>query len=266
MLYVFLISVAVFVFCAVQIIHEMREKRHITTEYSKLSEFVHTPERDRANDFNGNDNPKDMKEITESNKEGIDYRQMKKLFRKNKDVFGWLSIPLSGIDYPVMLKMEDSDFYLNHDFYGIEDKHGVPFLDSRCLNDIDEPNYLIYGHHMRDGTMFAGLMKYKEKKYFEAHKTIFFSTLEEQKEYEVISVCLVNAKTNKQLFEYLTSEITEDKITKLERLLSETAIFSCGEKIQVGAELLSLSTCDYTSKDARLVVVSRKRMQYERKM
>ena len=124
----------------------------------------------------------------------------------NSDTIGWISIPGTEIDYPVMYTPEDPDFYLNHGFDREPSAGGMIYLDAGddCGGrKAQEPaeveaarrnNFILYGHHMKNGTMFAGLEQYRSAEFFEEHRTIFFDMLAGTGDYEVFAVFCMTAR------------------------------------------------------------------------
>ncbi len=110
------------------------------------------------------------------------------LYSQNEDMVGWIRIEDTKINYPVMQSMEEPNFYLKHGFDKKYSDYGCPYIQENC--DVERPsdNLVIYGHNMKDGTMFADLMKFKDKSFWERHKTISFDTLTDRYDYEVIAV------------------------------------------------------------------------------
>lgn len=107
------------------------------------------------------------------------------LYAENPDLFGWVQIPDTELSYPVMYTPDDPEYYLRRAFDGSESVSGVPFLDGDCPED--GGNYLIYGHHMSGGTMFALLPSYAKEDFYEEHPVIRFDTLFERGEYEAMA-------------------------------------------------------------------------------
>ena len=183
------------------------------------------------------------------------------LYEKNKDLAGWLCIPDTKINYPVMQTKDDMEYYLHRDFNGNEDVNGLPFLDARC--DVNRPttNLLIYGHSMNSGAMFAGLADYKDYEFYRKHKTIYFDTVRERGEYEVVAVFQSRvAYVDEVTFRYYnfiqadTKEEFESFMSAVEKL----AYYDTGVDAVYGDQLLTLSTCDREITDGRLVVLARK--------
>ena len=101
-------------------------------------------------------------------------RNIQALITENADCIGWLSIDGTNISYPVMYSPSEPQKYLRRNFYGKYSQSGVPFLDGRC--DLQSSNLIIYGHNMRNGTMFSDLKKYVGKDFLNAHRTVKFET------------------------------------------------------------------------------------------
>ena len=112
----------------------------------------------------------------EQAKEPVILNKYAGLYEENSDLTGWLSIDGMKINYPVM-QCGDDEYYLHHDFYGNEDKYGCLYVRERA--DVNTPgtNVVIYGHNMRDGSMFGDLDFYKDEAFYEEHSIITFDTL-----------------------------------------------------------------------------------------
>ena len=152
-------------------------------------------------------------------------RNIQALITENADCIGWLSIDGTNISYPVMHTPSDPQKYLRRNFYGKYSQSGVPFLDGRC--DFQSTNLIIYGHNMKNGTMFSDLKKYVNREFLNAHRTVKFETADGVQTFTVAEVL----KTN-------TADPWYDRI-------------SCED----GRHLI-LSTCYGSGKDGRLLIIA----------
>ena len=181
------------------------------------------------------------------------------LYEQNRDIFGWLSIDGTTINYPVMHTPDDPQYYLNRAFDKSDATGGTPFLDGECTED--GGIYIIYGHHMSNGTMFAPLPDYADEAFWQEHKTIRFDTLYERGEYEVMAAFpgRIYAPENKgfRYYEY-TDLKTEVQFNSFMAQVQESALYDTGVTAGYGDTLLVLSTCNYHTADGRFVVVARK--------
>ena len=125
-------------------------------------------------------------------------RDLSELFAMNDDFIGWLCIPGTDINYPVMHTPDEPERYLRRNFHGEYSESGVPFLDFRC--SLDSDNLIIYGHNMMNGTMFAGLQGYVQKDFCEQHPIIEFQTADGCAGYQVFAVAWVKSNDEKYTF------------------------------------------------------------------
>lgn len=152
-------------------------------------------------------------------------RNIQALITENADCIGWLSIDGTTISYPVMHTPSDPQKYLRRNFYGKYSQSGVPFLDGRC--DLQNSNLIIYGHNMKNGTMFSDLKRYVDRDFLNAHRTVKFETTDGVFLFTVTEVW----KTN-------IADPWYDRIT-------------CED----GCHLI-LSTCYGSGKDGRLLIIA----------
>ena len=111
------------------------------------------------------------------------YEKYAAVYEQNPDFVGWISIDGTNINYPVMQTPGNPDFYLKHAFDKSYSDYGVPYMQENC--DLEQSdNVVIYGHHMKNGSMFSDLCKYESEDFYQAHKNVHFDTLADFGEYE----------------------------------------------------------------------------------
>ena len=187
--------------------------------------------------------------------------QLEELQKEISDIIGWIAIPGTNINYPV-LQTIDNSFYLTHDFKKEYSENGSIFLDKDF--DLEKPstNYLIYGHRNKNGQMFDDLINYKKEEFYKKHPTIQFTTSKESSEYEIIAVFLsrVYYKYETNVFRYydfIDADTWEDFDNYVNNC-KEAALYDVGKTAKYGDQLLTLSTCEYSQTDGRLAIVARK--------
>jgi len=187
--------------------------------------------------------------------------QLEELQKENSDIIGWIAIPGTNINYPV-LQTIDNSFYLTHDFKKEYSENGSIFLDKDF--DLEKPstNYLIYGHRNKNGQMFDDLINYKKEEFYRKHPAIQFTTFKENSEYEIIAVFLsrVYYKYEINVFRYYNfiDADTREDFDNYVNNCKEAALYDVGKTAEYGDQLLTLSTCEYSQTDGRLVIVARK--------
>lgn len=180
------------------------------------------------------------------------------LFLQNPDMVGWIKIEGTNINYPVMQTPNEPNFYLKHNFEKEYSDLGTPYVQEDC--DIAaSDNLVIYGHHIKGQKMFGALEEYKSQSFYEEHKTIQFDTLTQHNEYEVIAVFKTVAYSSEgfRYYDFVNAE-NEDEFNAYVGKCKELALYDTGVTAEYGDRLITLSTCEYSAQNGRLVVVAKK--------
>lgn len=184
------------------------------------------------------------------------YEKYKALYEQNNDFIGWISIEGTSINYPVMQSTDNPDFYLKHGFDKAYSNYGVPYLDEACATGLSN-NLVIYGHNMKNGSMFHDLLKYSATGYWEEHPIICFDTLSQLNEYQVVLAFRFN--TNHEDFRYNEyTDMNEEEFIEFMEECRSRQLYDTGIAVDYGDELLTLSTCEYTYENGRFVVLAKK--------
>lgn len=197
-------------------------------------------------------------ETNEEKEQQEDNVNLNKLYKINNDIVGWLKIENTNINYPVMQTKDRPDYYLRKNFYKEYSVFGTPYIDENC--DIENGNNLIiYGHHINGNKMFGELENYKNEEYYNKHKFIKFYTLNEKAEYEIISVFKTTVYNDKgfKYYQYYNLEDEREFETFINKC-KELSLYDTQKIAKYGDKLLTLSTCEYSQNNGRLVVVARK--------
>ena len=180
-------------------------------------------------------------------------RDLSELFAMNEDFVGWLCIPDTDINYPVMHTPDEPERYLRRNFHGEYSESGVPFLDFRC--SLDSDNLIIYGHNMMNGTMFAGLQGYVQEDFCKAHPIVEFQSAKGCAEYQVFAVAWV--KSNDEWYKTVNLDSAEGFNSAVEKIIGK-ALFQVGSSPGFGTQILTLSTCYDSAHNGRLLVLAAK--------
>ena len=198
--------------------------------------------------------PVKLQDIRDSNDILLEYAP---LYEMNPDMAGWLTIEGTRINYPVMHTPGRPDYYLHRAFGGEYNYWGCIYAREECDLETPSDNVTIYGHNMKDGSMFAGLNNYTSRDFWANHRYIRFDTLREHHTYEIFAVFTTTASQG-QGFEY------HNFINAADEMSFDTFIAQClslslyGTDIvpKYGDKIICLSTCEYTQTNGRLVVAA----------
>mgnify|MGYP004454498971 CR=1 FL=1 len=177
------------------------------------------------------------------------------LYAQNEDFIGWIKIDDTVIDYPVMQSKDNPNFYLTHNFNKEYSRFGVPYIQENC--SLSSDNIIIYGHNMKNKSMFNELTKYSDKDFYNSHKFIELDTLSEQRTYEVSCAFKTVANANGfQYFDFVKANTEEDFSAYIEKCKA-LSFYDTGVTAEYGDKLITLSTCEYSQNNGRFVVVAK---------
>lgn len=186
----------------------------------------------------------------------------RELAQRNPDMAGWIRIDGTTVNYPVMQTPDEPNYYLRRNFFREYSELGTPYIQENCRIGTDY-NLVLYGHHMLAGGMFSDLELFKDAAFWKAHRTVRFDTLEEIGEYEILAVIktVSYAPESFRYYEYTGSEDDGTEAKEFAEYVAECkarALYDTGVTAQYGDRLITLSTCEYSAENGRLVVVAKK--------
>ncbi|MCR5507174.1 MAG: class B sortase [Lachnospiraceae bacterium] len=187
----------------------------------------------------------------------------KSIREDNPDFAGFLRILGTKIEYPVMYTPYEPEKYIHMDIYGVESDDGLPFIDARCSIEPDSDNVIMYGHNMKDGSMFSSLIQYQDKSYFKEHPIIRYDSPDEIREYEVMSafydrVYYTDETDVFKFYDFIDASDKEEFDHNVSQYLKKS-IYDTGVTAEYGDKLITLVTCAYHTENGRFVVVARRK-------
>jgi sortase B len=181
------------------------------------------------------------------------------LYDMNSDIKGWIIIPSTVINYPVV-ETSDNSYYLSKGFNETKDNHGTLFLDYRDNINPMSQNLIIYGHEMRDGQMFHSIRNYAKVDFYNSSPIITFNTLYSNEKWEVFAAFIANTVPSQgYVFNYLiTNFSSSNDFTSFINEVKARSLIKTSVDVNPGDTLLTLSTCTYELPEARFVVMARR--------
>lgn len=247
---------ALFLFSGVMLARQMTDRKQSAEAFAQVASLIREPETaDPTQEA-------ETEPTSEPAEEAVPvltaFETYEAVYEQNPDFVGWLSIEGTAIDYPVMQSPGEPDFYLKHAFDKSYSAYGTPYVQADCMVGSSD-NLILYSHHMKDGSMFAGLCDYENEDFYREHKIIRFDTLENFGEYEIVAVFKTVAYSAES-FKYYhfinaeSEEDFEDFITQCKEL----SLYDTGVSAEYGDKLITLSTCEYSRTNGRMVVVAKR--------
>ena len=240
---VFVIIVLVILVCTSYVIY----KNIIANSNQNIYEDVKI-----SDSIEDNDN---QKQFTENMKKVITLQQ------ENVDVKAWIQIEDTSINYPI-LQTTDNEYYLKHNYKKENSQYGSIYLKNECDILNNNSNLIIYGHNMKDGQMFNNLLKYKEKSFYDNHKTIKIATNNEESEYSIVAVfkSRIFYQNENNVFRFYNYINFNDEQTYNEYIenCKKIQLYETGVSAIYGEQLITLITCEYSQENGRMVIVAKK--------
>lgn len=189
-----------------------------------------------------------------------------KAYASNNDLVGWLYIPGTAVNTPVV-QAKDNSYYLRNNFFGKNTNYGTAYADYRCGKSAPSSNQVIYGHNMPSGTHFYDISRYEDIEWYRQHPIIKYSTLTNEYTYVVYAAFYTTAQTKYNggfFFNYIYPNMGPQSLSGYIQQINERAIYRTGVAASSSDKFITLSTCTHTLDsacgtdiDGRLVVVGR---------
>ena len=211
----------------------------------------------------GNDDPSDPSDPSEPTGPTEDpvlsaiLPEYRAIWQLNNDLIGWIKIPDTAINSPV-LQSKEKDYYLYRNFNGEENIHGAIYAREECDVLTPSDNVTVYGHHMKDGSMFNNLDFFMKKSFWKDHQTFTFDTIHERRTYQVFAVFKTSGDAGVGYpFHVFVDAVSEDHFNQFVADIKEMSLYDTGITAEYGDKLLCLCTCEYSKWNYRLIVVAK---------
>lgn len=173
----------------------------------------------------------------------------------NPDIFAWIKVPGTKVDYPVTQHPTDDEYYLKHGADGLNSSYGCPYIESCDSQELDQFNTVIYGHNMNDGSMFAGLHQFEDQEFYKNHRWVEVCTSEHVFSYEIFAAVMYSDNYIPYCYDDAIKSDRKAFIDSLKTdIIPEKSIISDDIKVDEDNKIITLSTCDRVYRDNRFIV------------
>ena len=181
-------------------------------------------------------------EKTDNADNPIDFKTLTKL---NPEIFGWIYIPDTNIDYPLLQSNERDDFYLHSDIYRNYKYAGSLYTEYCNSTELDDRVTVIYGHNMIDGSMFANLHKFRDENFFKKHTRFYIYTPEKKLTYQVVSAYEFDDRHIMNTYNFAQDEVFKEYLESIQnpRSVSSNVNNKLDHKLTIKDKIVTLSTC-----------------------
>lgn len=231
-----IISISALIYSAVSLLAIFNEYKKGEKEYESLQKYVNRDSK--------------ISEIEDKEILSVDFESLKKL---NEDIVGWISFKDTEVNYPIV-KGADNSYYLNHTFNKTENDSGSIFMDFENDSSFKDKNTILYGHNMKNGSMFSILNKYIDKDFYDSTPYFWVYTENEVYKCEIFSAYKTSAENSKS---YIKKFSTEEEYGDFLKGLKSSSLYDTGITVNKDDIVLTLSTCTNNDKDSRFIVNSK---------
>lgn len=240
-----LVCVCVLGFSGYQLMSILLEYKAGTDEYDDLQQYVISEVPEIADTEEG-----DTEEQEEGEEEpALQHVSFDELKAINENIIAWIEIPDTQISYPVM-QGSDNAYYLNHTFRDKVNGAGSIFMETLNASDFTDYHTILYGHNMKNGSMFGSLSEYKSPTYLVAHPYIYVSVEEGMLQYEIFSCYVTKVGSESYTIGFAPDEVYAEYL----EMIKGNSLYDTGVEVSVENQILTLSTCEKSGKTSRFVV------------
>ena len=176
------------------------------------------------------------------------------LWAVNPDVYAWITVPGTVIDYPILQHATDNTYYL---YYNIDGSYGYPgciYTENMNSKDFTDNNTVIYGHNMKNGSMFAGLHKFEDKEFFAGHQEVLIYTPEKEYEYTIFAAYIYDDRHLLYSFDFSNEDVYASYLETVQSMRDLSANLRSDVTVTRENKIITLVTCMANQADKRLLV------------
>lgn len=255
----------IFLGSAIYLISYFVKSAQESEKYKDLASIVESIRQDMATATGSTDatgNPDATGSTDATGDSSLILPEYQALYEINNDLVGWIHIPDTRVNYPVCQNLTTKDYYLYRNFNKEDSKDGCIYVREACDVFTPSDNVVIYGHRMNSGAMFADVMKYRSKDFWQTHQTITFDTIYEHHTYQVIAVFITSANYGEGFpYHQFNNAESQAEFDAFIKTVHDLQLYDTGLTAEYGDMLITLSTCTprYEEPDnGRFVVIAKR--------
>ena len=242
---------------AYKLISILGEYKAAVESYDQMSDSFVTTDEDIPEENKPVETPAVEEEATVETKNPVSEKSpitvdFESLLAQNDEVVGWLFSEDTVINYPIA-QAEDNDKYLHHMLDGTYNSSGTLFVDCECAPEFAGANTIVYGHNMKNGSMFYSLHNYVDQAYYDAHPVMYLNTPTQNYRIDIFSAFICNYDSDTYTLSFPSEEDYVDFVNKMK----SQSDFQSDVEVTGNDRVITLSTCTYEYDNARYVVMGK---------
>ena len=172
----------------------------------------------------------------------------------NPDVYAWITVPGTKVDYPIAQRAGDREFYLHHNINGAYEFAGMIYTEDYNTTDFTDANTVIYGHNMHNDTMFTTLHYFEDRDFFDQHSEVVIYTPDDVLHYTIFAAYAYDSRHLMQSFDFSDPEVFDAYLDQVFAIRDMTAYFRDGVTVTAEDKIITLSTCFDGRDDERYLI------------
>ena len=181
----------------------------------------------------------------------IDFEE---LWKTNEEIYAWIQIPGTDIDYPIVQRANDDAYYLNHTIEGTEGLPGSIYTEGVNNKEFTDFNTVIYGHNMKNGSMFAGLHKYEDKEFLEENPYVYIYLPDKTLKYQIFAAVVFDNRHIMHSFNYSTPKGCQGFLDELKAVRTMESTYDDMIEVTTDSNIITLATCIGGQPDNRWLI------------
>lgn len=176
------------------------------------------------------------------------------LQEQNPDVYAWITIPGTEIDYPILQSGTDNSYYLTHDIDGAESAEGCIFTENLNSRDFEDKNTVIYGHNMKNGSMFQNLHDYQDRAFFDSNRDVTIYTPDAIRHYKIFAAYFYDNRHILESFDFDSPWVYKQYLGQIFSMRDMSSNIDTDMEVGIDDKIITMSTCYGTQHDVRYLV------------
>ena len=181
----------------------------------------------------------------------VDFEALK---QRNPDVYAWITVPGTPIDYPILQSAEDNSYYLTHTIDHEEKTEGAIYTENYNSTSFEDANTLIYGHDMKNGTMFRSLLEYQDREFFEKNKEVIIYTPDAVRHYEIFAAYPYDNRHILLSFDFSDKSVYRQYLENIFSIRDMNAYIDTSVEVDTDDKIITLSTCYGAQREMRYLI------------
>lgn len=219
-------------------LYKYMEEKQAGTEYEEIREEV--VEKTVQNQPQIETLPEEEQEKPSTVDIPIDFQTLQ---QQNPEVYAWIQIPQTAVDYPILQSNTDNSYYLNHTINREEKKEGAIFTENYNTKTFEDPNTIIYGHDMKNGSMFQSIHQYMDRSFFDTNRDITIYMPDQILHYKIFAAYLTDNKHLMMTYNFWDQDVYQQYLDSIFSMRDMNAFVDTSMEVTAEDKIITLSTC-----------------------